>query len=391
MGMETLFSQLLEKFRRNQLTAEERLNFEKMIQSGQFDSIVENAFENDWTAIDAQAADTEMLEFIYQRIQLEKESQAPAKVVKLSKTAWAAAAAVILLVISTVYFSNSGKSPIPQSAHSNPIIQNDISSPSSSNAILTLGNGQRIILDSTGTGLLAQQGTIQVSKTSDGQIAYSGTTTDNITNTLTNPRGSKVINLSLSDGTKVWLNAGSSITFPAYFSGKERHVEINGEGYFEVAHNPSQPFIVSKGQINVTVLGTHFNVNAYDDESYIKITLLEGSVAVSSGDSKKTIKPGAQAIVNKNIRVIDKVDTEEIMAWKNGKFQFGDGEDIPQIMREISRWYDVKIEYKDIPEAHIGGTISRSVNASEVLKMLEMTGVVSFKIDGKKVIVSKSE
>jgi ferric-dicitrate binding protein FerR (iron transport regulator) len=211
-------------------------------------------------------------------------------------------------------------------------------------------------------------------------------------NTLSNPRGSKVINMMLADGSRVWLNAGSSITYPVAFVGNKRNVNIDGEAYFEIAHDASTPFIVSKGDMNVTVLGTHFNVNAYDDENDIKVTLLEGSVNVSTKYEVKgvKIKPGEQAIVNTKheVRTMKDADVEQVIAWKNGYFNFKDA-DIVSIMRQVEKWYDVEVVYEQRTDKVFIAEIPRTVNAGDFFKILEATGWVRFKIEGKKITVLK--
>ena len=203
----------------------------------------------------------------------------------------------------------------------------------------------------------------------------------------------------LADGSKVWLNAASSLRFPANFSGKERRVELTGEGYFEVAKNAAMPFKVSipslggtGGGGEVEVLGTHFNINSYNDEASIKTTLLEGSVKVTGlrTQASRLIKPGQQAQLNTNgqLSINSNPDIEEVMAWKNGKFYFGDAMDIVTIMRQLSRWYNIEVTYEGSFSAHFGGSISRNVNVSKVFEMLEMTGSLKFDVKGKKVTVS---
>jgi ferric-dicitrate binding protein FerR (iron transport regulator) len=200
-----------------------------------------------------------------------------------------------------------------------------------------------------------------------------------------------VVNIVLTDGTKVWLNSESSIRYPATFTGNERVVEITGETYFEVARNEAMPFRVKKDGMIVTVLGTHFNVNTYEEEGDMKVTLLEGSVQVSSAKIQSSIhlEPGQQSQLNNNgkLTVSKNVNTDDIVAWKNGKFQFGEKSDIGTIMRMLARWYDVDVEYEGTINRHFGGSISSDVNLSRVLKVLETTGDVSFKVEGKKVTV----
>ncbi|MEO5593288.1 MAG: FecR domain-containing protein [Chitinophagaceae bacterium] len=268
------------------------------------------------------------------------------------------------------------------------IIKKDIPAPASNNAVLTLANGKTILLDSASNGSLAVQGNIDVVKSADGQLVYNGKANGEMQyNILTVPKGSKVAGITLADGTKLWLNAGSSLKYPVAFSGNERKVDITGEAYFEVAHNAAIPFKVQKDSMLVTVLGTHFNVNAYEDEANIKVTLLEGTVKINKGKAVGLLKPGQQASIGKDIKTFKEVDTDEAVAWINGKFQFGEAADITSVMKQISRWYDVDIEYQGTVAGHIGGTISRTENVSQVLKMLEMTGVVTFKMNDKKIVV----
>jgi len=270
--------------------------------------------------------------------------------------------------------------------------------PGGNKAILTLANGATIILDQAADGTLAEQGNTRIIKQGSGRLAYqppensaSGPAQVEY-NTLTTPRGGQY-QLELSDGTRVWLNAASSIHFPTVFRGKERHVEITGEAYFEVAGNPSRPFIVDKGHTEIQVLGTHFNVNAYEDEANMEVTLLEGSVKVIqlTTHSSRLIKPGQQVLLNKNgeIKLIEKADVDETVAWKNGLFVFHN-DDLPVIMRRLARWYDVETEYQanQIPQSHFTGAIRRQENISKVLEMLSLTGGAHFDIEGRKVIVT---
>jgi ferric-dicitrate binding protein FerR (iron transport regulator) len=194
--------------------------------------------------------------------------------------------------------------------------------------------------------------------------------------------------MTLADGSRIWLNAGSSVTYPVAFTGKERKVSVNGEAYFEVAPDHTKPFFVSKGEMSLQVLGTHFNVNAYDDEQDIKITLLEGSVKVSQRGQTGLLKPGEQARVAADIKVANTVDLESVMAWKNGKFSFAD-EDLKSIMRQLMRWYDVDIIYQnDVPERFFTAEISRNKNLLALLKVLEASDI-HFKIEGRKLTVIK--
>jgi len=303
-------------------------------------------------------------------------------------TRWAAAAAVLLL-LGAGYFFASYKVPPKLAAIQQPK-KNDIAPPNTVNAVLTLNNGQKIILDSTGNGILAIQGAVNVIKTADGQIAYQGTSNDKEYNTLNNPRGSKVISLVLADSSRVWLNAASSLRYPTAFTGNERKVEVTGEAYFEVTHNEAMPFVVSNEKTTVRVLGTRFNVNAYDDESSVNVTLLQGSVSLTTINKKQPtiVRPGEQARIDESGRVelSDKVDLEEVMAWKNGLFSYKSA-DIGAIMRQISRWYNVDVVFEKPVHEKFYAEAPRNTSVSVLLKMLEATKAVHFKIGEKTISV----
>ncbi|MDP4286223.1 MAG: FecR domain-containing protein [Bacteroidota bacterium] len=266
----------------------------------------------------------------------------------------------------------------------------NVTTPGGNKAILTLSDGSTIILDSAKNGQVAQQGGAQIAKLANGQLVYNAL--DNkpakvVFNTLTTPRGGQ-FKLTLPDGSEVWLNAASSIKYPTAFIGNERKVEISGEAYFEIAHNAAKPFKVSVNGMEVKVLGTHFNINAYTDEASVKTTLLEGSVNLTKGSAAITLKPGQQAQLGNsgNIKVIDNVDIDQVVAWKNGYFSFNRS-DLQTVMRQLARWYDVEINYEGkIPERQFGGKIDRNSNLSEVLKILEESKV-HFSIEEKKIIV----
>jgi len=308
-----------------------------------------------------------------------------------------AAAAIIILMLGAglIWFTNNKKQD-NIALNEKPKIKNDVAAPNTVNAVLTLGNGQRIILDSTGNGTLATQGPVQIIKSGDGQIAYKGNSDETVYNTLLNPRGSKVVNITLNDGSKVWLNTESSLRFPASFTGDERKVTVTGEAYFEVAHNEKKPFIVDVSGTEVKVLGTHFNIHAYNDESNIKTTLLEGSVEVSVPSSSSLervgvrLKPGQQAIKTGDgkLTINNNVVIEDVMAWKNGLFNFNNA-DIQDIMRQASRWYDVEVIYEGTPSAErYKGKVARNTSLAEMMKILELNGV-KYGIEGKKIILSQ--
>lgn len=303
---------------------------------------------------------------------------------------WLAAASIMLIVSSMgvlITKSRTNNRQLAVNVPSKKELQNDIA-PGQKGAILTLATGQTILLDSTVNGSVAQQGNVSVIK-KNGELVYNteGKSSEIVYNTMTTPVG-RQFNLVLADGSKVWLNAASSITFPTAFVGKERKVIITGEAYFEIAHNASMPFLVESGKNTVRVLGTHFNVNAYDDESVVSVTLLEGSVNLTNENSSKLIKPGQQAQINKDekISLIRDVDVDNVVAWKNGRISF-QGADIGTVMRQMSRWYDVDIEYNNKLDDIFYANMARSTMLSDVLKALELTKNVHFKMQGRKVIV----
>jgi len=329
-------------------------------------------------------------EHLYQKILEEKNARdiQPASR-QIAWIRWAAAAAVLLLFGAGYYFFTLYKVPKKVAVIQQPK-KNDIAPPNTVNAVLTLNNGQKIILDSTGNGILAMQGAVNVIKMADGQIAYQGTSNDKEYNILSNPRGSKVISLVLADSSRVWLNAASSLKYPTAFTGNERRVEVTGEAYFEVTHNEAMPFVVSNEKTTVQVLGTRFNVNAYDDESSVNVTLLQGSVSLTTINKKQPtiVKPGEQARIDESGRVelSDKVDLEEVMAWKNGLFSYKSA-DIGAIMRQISRWYNVDVVFEKPVHEKFYAEAPRNTSVSVLLKMLEATKAVHFKIEEKTISV----
>lgn len=274
-----------------------------------------------------------------------------------------------------------------------PLIVKQEIKPGGNNAILQLANGAKVVLNSASDGQISNQQGIKVTKTKSGELVYTIVDQPNTEvaqmNTVTTPRGGQY-HLILVDKTEVWLNSGSTITFPTTFSGSERKVKIAGEVYFEVAKDKSKPFIVSTKESQVTVLGTHFNINAYDDELIETTTLLEGSVSVKRNNQTALLKPGQQASLAKNlsrINVIDVEDADGIVAWKNGYFQF-DSADITTLMRQISRWYDVDVQYNgSLPVKQYTGKIPRAVSAKELIEMLSYSGI-HCTINNNKIIVN---
>jgi transmembrane sensor len=344
------------------------------------------------TAQTAEVFGLQILAELKQMIAEDKVVSRQPSVIRKFRLRWVAAASIILLLGTSAYLwlSRTPSSDLVKKENSNHLKQ-DIA-PGGNKAILTLNDGSTIVLDSAANGTLAQQGNAKVLKTNNGQLAYNiinEKSTEVLYNTLATPRGGQY-QLLLPDGSKVWLNATSSIRYPTAFIGNERKVEITGEAYFEVSKDASKKFLVTANGATTEVLGTHFNVNAYNDESAMKITLLEGSVKVTNDIFYAILSPGQQAKINqdKKVEVNKNIDEDEVMAWKNGWFQFNSLQ-VEDIMRQISRWYDVEVAYETKSnQKHFSGIVSRNSNVSEVLKIMEQAGI-KFKIEGKKITVVK--
>lgn len=304
-----------------------------------------------------------------------------------------AAAAVLLIGLTTgSYFM------LRKPAESLRVVQNqkhDLA-PGRNQATLILANGQKIYLTASVKGKLAQQGTTVIQMAKSGAVTYNGGIENaagrTITyNTLTTKRGEQ-FPLVLADGTKVLLNSASSITYPVVFNGNDRQVTVTGEAFFEVVHDAAHPFKVKAAGRTVEDIGTSFNINAYDDEPLMQTTLVTGSARIIGKQQSVMLKPGQAALSDhaSEKMIIKNVDLDQAIAWKNNRFLF-DGDNLESIMRKVSRWYDVDIEYKDnsLKTQIFSGTISRYKNVSSVLRKLELTRVAHFKLEDRKIIVMK--
>jgi transmembrane sensor len=313
---------------------------------------------------------------------------APAK----HKTIWPRVAAVaasllILISVSAYYLLHTP-------TKTQPLANKEVYDfkPGSNKAILTLSNGKTIILTDTKNGNIANQGDVTITKKENGELVYgksSNQPTEILYNTMTTARGGQY-QITLSDGTKAWMNAASSITYPVAFPREERKIVVTGEVYFEVAKNENKPFKVLTDNQEITVLGTSFNINGYADETAVNTTLLAGSIKIKNLTSGKSrlLTPGQQAIIENDQINIKSVNAGNAISWKNGYFLF-DNQDIKSIMKTISRWYDVDIEYKNHNQnERFGGTFSRASNLSETLHNLEQIGHIHFNIQAKKIIVT---
>jgi hypothetical protein len=375
---ETYYRQLVKRYLEKQISDDELEVFAHLLNKGKLDGYLTEIMSNDNLASEISSADNGVLPSITKK--------------KRYWPTYAAAASILLCLSVGFYFYR--QSP-KQNLVNNNIVKNDFL-PGSNKAVLTLANGSKLSLTGSNKGLLAHQGITAINKKEEGRVEYRLGGDDlaaarqaaaTLYNTVSTPKGGQY-QVVLPDGTRVWLNTASSIRFPTAFTGNDRQVEISGEVYFEVAKNKNKPFIVSSGNQKVTVLGTHFDINAYQDEGAVKTTLLEGSVKVTNGDNMVLLKPGQQSQLSteNKLTVSNDIDIDEVVAWKNGFFQFNKA-DIQTIMNQISRWYDVEVRYEgQVQPGHYYGKISRNVNASKVLKVLELSGM-HFTIEGGKIII----
>jgi len=405
------YQELAEKWLNNTISKEESEEFLQWYNSGQENNI--------YIPSDYAENDQELKKRILAEIN--RNISETAISVSYSSVSWIAAAALIIAVLAAgLYFRTGTKetdhliadkvvsepklaSPLKKissaikSSNREPLLKNDIKA-GENKAILTLGDGSKIILDDAKNGILANQGGNSVLKAAEGEVIYSflSEAMDPLTedlnapliyNTIETPKGGK-FQIKLPDGSKVWLNAASSLRFPTVFNGSKRQVELKGEAYFEVSPDKSKIFEVNTRNQVVQVLGTHFNINAYLDEPTVNTTLLEGSVRVSDlrTNISQLLKPGEQSQLSEQIEVINLKNTNEAVAWKEGYFQF-DEADIKTVMRQIERWYDVSVVYEGyLPNYRFGGEIERNLSLLQVLKVLEKTKV-HFRLEGREVIV----
>lgn len=327
-------------------------------------------------------------------IELEPYSFINKKRNRVWKMGMTAAAAVLVFLFSTFVF-RLGYNPTNQSKNK---VEDIVITPGGDKAQLILSNGESILLDTMEDGVIVNNSELKAIKLSDGILKIQTAATNKKAkgiefNTLITPRGGQY-QIILQDGSVVWLNSSSSLTYPVVFGTGERRIMVKGEVYADIAKDADRPFkmdIFSKGNEllgMVEVLGTEFNVNAYKEESFIT-TLVEGKVKLKKGNEQDFINPLEQALIsNEGIAVRKDVNVESVIAWKKGLLDF-DGDTISEVMEKISNWYDINVSYENVPQDHFVGTISRGSEIKDVLQMLEMTGGVHFKIEGRKVIVLK--
>jgi ferric-dicitrate binding protein FerR (iron transport regulator) len=382
------FDSLLSKYRRNECSPEELEELMSYFEDESHVFGLKEAIERQFTQNNQVEEDLEKeTELIFENI-LEKISDKKERRT-ISLYRWLSAAAILLFCGGLGYKLIHYEKP----TKINQITKTKIL-PAENRAVLSLANGKSVVLTNAPNGKLAQQGQSEIKKTKNGQIVYArasvkapGANESIGMNTLTTPRGG-TFDIVLADGTHVWLNAGSSLTYPVAFNGEQRIVNLTGEAYFEVAHNGTPFIVVSNGQA-VHVLGTHFNIEAYSDES-IKTTLLQGSVRVVYDRSETLISPGQMAVNDLSGTLhVTRANIDEVMAWRNGLFIF-DNESIAEIMRKAARWYDVEIKYQnEMPKRKLWGTVSRYRNINELMDNIALAANIKYKIEGRRVILMK--
>ncbi|MBX3256770.1 MAG: FecR domain-containing protein [Chitinophagaceae bacterium] len=367
------FQELMDKYLTNAILAEEQEQLFDMIEKEEYradlEKVVKEALDMPFKAEEDEA----LRERIFGLLQQHK-NRATVFRMYFRRLGWSAASVVLILASVLFFRTINKKSNAPASAIATVV---DIG-PGRDGAILTLADGTRLLLDSLDNGVIATQNGVQA-VLKNGRLAYKEVKErvagETVYNTMTTPKG-RQYHMTLPDGTQVWLNAASSVYFPTVFSDKKRDITITGEVYLEVAPDSRRPFTVTAGKTNIEVLGTHFNVMAYENEAVMKTTLAEGSVQLTHGGNKLTLLPGQQARVVGNItRLVKDVDMEAELAWKNGWFNFK-YMDIQTVMKQVERWYDITVQYEGrIPEKRFNGELPRNVRLSELLEMLRFSEV----------------
>ena len=397
--------QLLEDYRNGKLTAEQKEAFEQLLHNKEPEALLQQLLDESLeNTVAVEAEETQ--KFIYQRIQdqiIKADNRKRGVLVTFLSKNWLRYAAILIVVlgIGAYLFLLNKKNNNPVVAAVKESQRSTDVAPGHDGALLTLADGTVVDLDTLHNGVIARQNGARV-VLKNGSVAYNrdGPAKKEVAyNIISTPKG-RQFRIVLPDGSKVWLNAASSIKYPTVFTGNERKIEIDGEAYFEVVKDPHMPFHVMIDKDNeVEVLGTHFNINAYDDEHAIKTTLLEGRVKVgqkAKNGYEAILKPGEQAIViaspltthHSPLTIHHSPDLDQVMAWKNGLFNFN-GYDTKAVMRELGRWYDLDVVYESEPEAtEMMGEIQRSLTLSQVMKVLQRIHI-NYRVEGRKLIIMK--
>jgi ferric-dicitrate binding protein FerR (iron transport regulator) len=387
-------AELFSKYLRQELTPGEDIELESLLmENPENRRLLAEMTDPDLLKSEIKIFEEINIEVGWNKFRAATEVAAPVVPIAPDRKKWWAVAAGIIILISLggllrVYFNDAEPELVNKAGES----KQTLILPGGDKAYLTLADGQVIVLDSAMNGNVANQGAVNVIKLG-GVISYNGKESVDGTvafNTINTPKGGQ-FQLILADGSKVWLNAASSLRFPAAFPGNERTVELSGEAYFEVAHNENKPFTVKvPGKMDVIVTGTSFNINAYNDEVNANTALIEGRVKVSSPGkhSTRVLNPGQLASINPSgsISISNNADIEEVLAWKNGYFMFNNAS-AESILRQISRWYDVEVVFKgELNNETFSGMVNRKSSISKILRIMEEGGV-RFKIEGNRIIV----
>jgi len=388
--LKTLFQQYLN----DNLPPEDLKELQRVIQDGRNDKLLDELLKDAFNIPPFADLDDEVRKSVFNAVstninKLENDESENTHERRRIPYKWlAGVAALLFITLSVGWFFLTRNVKKQESTYAYTI------KPGSNKATLTLANGKKLILTDSLEGQLASEAGVKIFKNKKGEIIYTAIASNNNGqqalqyNILTTKNGEQ-FQVILPDGTHVWLDAASSLKYPVAFKGNERKVELTGQGYFEVSHNAAKPFIVKTAQTEVQVLGTHFNVSAFDDEQDTKTTLLEGAVRVKSYKSALLLKPGEQAVLNQGRELIinNDVDINREVAWKNGLFDFKKA-GVEEIMLQVSRWYDISVKYEGkIPETRLTGRISRNVDIKSLLEILEFEGI-KWRIEGKSVIIT---
>ena len=370
MKKKDIYTQLVRRYMENTASEHEREAFFHLLREGKLEKYLDAEMEKDARAL------------------TEDKDGSKTSVIGMRRWYWAAAAAAAVIILFAGIKWDTGKkdgdAKTVQNYYKNEVL------PGGNKAILTLGDGSTVTLDSAKKGALTRQGSSLISKLDSGKIDYTttnGEAAEVVYNTVSTPKGGQY-QVVLADGTRVWLNALSSIRFPTVFNGNSRTVELTGEAYFEVAADRNKPFRVQVNGMEVAVLGTSFNINAYPDEADLKTTLLEGSVKLLRGKTDLVLKPGEQGRTadREGLALVKDADVDQAVAWKNGLFSFDDA-GIETVMRQLSRWYGIDIQYEGKPTAALfWGKMERDLNLTQVLDGLSKSKV-HFHLDGNRLTV----
>ncbi|NML23052.1 DUF4974 domain-containing protein [Pseudoflavitalea sp. G-6-1-2] len=399
--MQQSLQELLEKYLSESLTGEELVLFKQMLQDNNQQQTLEqliDEYANEKTLLGADDEELKAQSFhrLKQQMQIadhnDLQSRRPVRRSLILK--WSAAAAVLLMAGAACYIwlrpAPQKKAETALADKSNTTVPGAGIGPGGNKAVLTLADGRSIELDNAANGTLAMQGSARISKTGNGQLMYEADRKNEelLMNTISTPIGGQY-QVVLPDGSTARLNAASSISFPASFSGKTRNVKITGEVFLSVAKEPNQPFMVEANGSTIKVLGTAFNINAYKDEAFTRTTLVEGAVSIGAGSNQLLLKPGQQAAIpadNSGIKLVEAADMQKILAWTNGLFNF-EGAELPAVMRQLERWYNITVEYEGHPPTiHFKGKMYRNLNLPDVLESLKGMGL-EFRMEGRRLIV----